>query len=528
MKGNKITEVDSEKGSWIMKMKKRNEGWNDIRSVHKMMVQKFKEVDENAKEYDKQQMIHQMEEMKMYANRCDELLTRFKYEIEEKKKNNAMIEEIDYEKIEKASTMRFTKAMGWDDFSKVNEMIFNLQIAVILAQEPRNEKEIKQLLDSFEKRATELATKKEYMMQKKYEEEIHNIIHQKKDEQDDEMIDVAQNSEGNSLNMIQETKMMLNDKDKGWEDKNILQETISRLNNQVSIEKSEELKKELKQLIESVEGQLTALDIMVAEYGDETKKKDMFENILGTMDENTLNDSAEDSMKYEINSSGYSMSTNSNSGKRVKQDTYIMYPFQSAKKVKMEKEQLNADLVQQNQKQRQEIRVRFQFTIKDETLVGKETGDQVKNILYNMMSRLKQIDNRIELLPWKTSVKMSNLNGNEIKMLSKEQIMHYIDLKSKEQKLIKDRRYYMNGIRLKAIDDADNIVRKWDNLRYKKRKENDKFITTITMKKAEMQQADSAFAVGYMMGTTEKVYTAHLTKQSLRKQEYSRKSRFKI
>ena len=124
--------------TWINDMKKRHNDWNNIHAVYKMMADKFDEIHCKDGEYDKEKMEEQMKEMRAYANRSNELLQQLQEETEEKIRNNEPIEEVDYAKIEEASTMIYTKGMGWNDFKKVNEMILNLEIAIIFAREPRN------------------------------------------------------------------------------------------------------------------------------------------------------------------------------------------------------------------------------------------------------------------------------------------------------------------------------------------------------------------------------------------------------
>ena len=82
--------------SWISDMKKRHNDWNNIHAVYKMMANKFDEIHSKEGEYDKEKTEEQMNEMRTYANRSDELLQQLREETEEKIRNNEPIEEVDY------------------------------------------------------------------------------------------------------------------------------------------------------------------------------------------------------------------------------------------------------------------------------------------------------------------------------------------------------------------------------------------------------------------------------------------------
>ena len=66
-----------------------------------------------------------------------------------------------------------------------------------------------------------------------------------------------------------------------------------------------------------------------------------------------------------------------------------------------------------------EIRIRFSFIGQNKGLTKKTT---IKQILYNTMRCAKIIDPRVALMTWSENDNLSNLNGDELKMIP--QICH--------------------------------------------------------------------------------------------------------
>ena len=154
-------------------------------------------------------------------------------------------------------------------------------------------------------------------------------------------------------------------------------------------------------------------------------------------------------------------------------------------------------------KKKLEIRVRFQFTYKGGRNIKRHYGEQIKEILYGMMMMMKRFNPEMQLMTWGTKNMSKDLSGEEIKLLSNEQILDYIDLNTTEEVLKNGKKYFMNGLRLKTYDDVKTVMKKWDIEKYKL-KDGENILKTITFKEAEMQKSDEAIAIGYMMGTTEK------------------------
>ena len=238
------------------------------------------------------------------------------------------------------------------------------------------------------------------------------------------------------------------------------------------------------------------------------------EKVMDEMDKSGIIDkedeSIAESMREYGNESVYT-STSTMSGKRTNDQKSGNEDVQMTKKVKTNPMRPTLkDLVKGNtiiKNTSNEVRIRFQFMYKGGETLNKGCGEQVKEILYKIMMILKKSDQHARLLPWRKKDTIGSLSGEEIKLLTKEQVLHYIDLNSTEENLRSGRKYFMNGLRIKTRDSVATVIRKWEGERYKDRGKDEFFKTTI-IKEAEMQNSDEAYAVGFMMGTTEKgVYT---------------------
>ena len=159
--------------------------------------------------------------------------------------------------------------------------------------------------------------------------------------------------------------------------------------------------------------------------------------------------------------------------------------------------------VKNDDREKYEARIRFQFTYKGEKGGKRHYGEQMKDVLYSMMMVFKRFNKETQLMTWRKDKEMKDLSGEEIKLLANDQIMNYVDLNTTEEVLKNGKKYYMNGIRIKSYDKANVIVKKWDIEKYKL-KDKDSLLASIACKEAEMQTPDNAYAIGYMMGTTEK------------------------
>ena len=481
---------------------KQKNDWNNIRHVYRMMTEKYEEIDKEGLWYDEQKMAEQQALMQSYARRNDELLNKMKDDVEEKIKRKEEIEKVDYSKVEMAKSMLQTKGMGWNKFKNINEMVLELQIASILEQEKHSKRYLVELLGVFEKQAEKVAEQEVNYGKENHEEQ----------NEDEEMWDEQRETEKRELkkNTILKIANDIREKQDEWNDITKVKEVINILDKVMIEEDDDASTKKLKEIKTSFETQETCLNIYSESYG---KKDDMHSQIEKEIQENKdkivetdESDSLGNSTRYDIQSQGRSTTSNYTQGKRG-QDNELPVPFVTAKKLRASYTPVNErnknEQGEKKSKQKQMARLRFQFVIKDEKQVGKDMGEQVKHMLYNMMERLKRFEKTIQLQPWRSKANMANLNGDEIKLLSTEHIMHYVDLKATSPKLIKDRRYRMNGICFKSTYSAEEISRIWEELKYKCGKE-DIFIQNISMKPSEMQQSEESYAIGYMMGTTEK------------------------
>ena len=103
----------------------------------------------------------------------------------------------------------------------------------------------------------------------------------------------------------------------------------------------------------------------------------------------------------------------------------------------------NADTVTKHVREENQIRIRFSF-------VGETNNEPksiaLKQIIYEMMQCSKAIDKSAALMTWKENDNMSNLNGDEIKLIANKLIAHYIDMPSTEKMINKGDAYYSNGM----------------------------------------------------------------------------------
>ena len=148
-----------------------------------------------------------------------------------------------------------------------------------------------------------------------------------------------------------------------------------------------------------------------------------------------------------------------------------------------------------------EIRIRFQFTGKNDGRVTKQT--QIQELLYNMMHCAKMIDIKCMLLPWEINSNEGPLNGNEIKLMTENKLSKYIDIKGTITKFIDGRQYYQNGLRIKTTIQVKEFIHKWNQWKYDKNA-NSPFNEWKAVKEAEMQNSDTAYPIGYFAGSTEK------------------------
>ena len=161
---------------------------------------------------------------------------------------------------------------------------------------------------------------------------------------------------------------------------------------------------------------------------------------------------------------------------------------------------------------KKEIRIRFQFKGKNKGNVTKQI--QLQEILYEMMTCAKMIDIKCALMPWEKNSKDRVLNGNEIKMMDATTLEKYIDVQGRINKFIDGKIYYQNGLRLKTDMDVDEFIHHWGQWKYDTNP-NSPFREQRSIRRSEMQNSDTSYALGYFAGSTEKGdYTT--LKQSIR------------
>ena len=419
---------------------RKSEYGEEIWNTYNMMIEKFLELGEIRKTGDEFEIEKARAIAQLYADRADELLEEFREYIEKRKNENLPIEEINETMLRDAEIMWVRRTEEWNNFRCVSNMMMNLRIARVLARDEGMDRRIGDLMLAYIKRS-EVLTK------------------------------MAEGENGNSDIDMEE-----------------------------AVRKEEcNIKTEQKPIY------LDSNEVQESMTSDGVKDKVLYE-----MDKSATNEredeSIAESMRDNFDASVYSeMSTVS--GKRTNDQKSGNDESQLSKKVKTNpKRPTLRDLVKVNDisnNNNNEVRIRFQFVYKGGTTLKKGSGEQVKELLYKMMTILKMSDRNTCLMPWRKKDNIGNLSGEEIRLITKEQIMHYIDLNSTEENLKSGKKYFMNGIRLKTRYTVATVIRKWEEQKYKNKGEDEFFKTTV-IKEAEMQNSDTAYAVGYMMGTTEK------------------------
>ena len=148
------------------------------------------------------------------------------------------------------------------------------------------------------------------------------------------------------------------------------------------------------------------------------------------------------------------------------------------------------------------IRIRFSF-------VGQENGQSKKNnikqILYDTMRCAKALDSRSALMTWRDEDDLSNLNGDEARMIPDQMIRKYVDMPPVEGNFIAGEVYYGNGVRIQTCMKVNEFVEKWNNRKYDSIK-NSPFKNWKPIRRAEMQQYPVSYPIGYLAGTTERGY----------------------
>ena len=132
-------------------------------------------------------------------------------------------------------------------------------------------------------------------------------------------------------------------------------------------------------------------------------------------------------------------------------------------------------------------------------------------MLFNLMGCANEVDSNAKLLKWKNDDE-EPLNSNKVLFLDQEDAMEYINIPGNPSKLTIGKTYYQVGIRVASALPLNRFIAKWNNSRYKANKNNTPNCW-ISIKAAEVQESDTAHAVGYFAGTTERGDYETLQKQ---------------
>ena len=146
------------------------------------------------------------------------------------------------------------------------------------------------------------------------------------------------------------------------------------------------------------------------------------------------------------------------------------------------------------------IRVRFSFTGENDN----EPKNRVKKrILYEVMQCAKAIDNSASLMTWNNNDNSWNLNGDEAMLIDEGTISKYIDMPETNKSINRGEMYYSNGVRIQTSMSAGVFTESWNNKKYKQ-EDNSPFKKWKPIRIAEIQKHETAHAIGYLAGSTER------------------------
>ena len=157
----------------------------------------------------------------------------------------------------------------------------------------------------------------------------------------------------------------------------------------------------------------------------------------------------------------------------------------------------------EEEKNLQSIRIRFQF--KSENIVAGATySEQMKQVLYDVMTTTKEFDPKSRLRPWdEKNIIDCDLVGQEIPLIGGNMIDKYINTPNKPKKWIHSKKYYHQGLHIRTQYTVYEFTEYWNNMRYRN-KEKHPILNYATMRPAEMQKSSKAFPVGHFIGSTER------------------------
>ena len=149
--------------------------------------------------------------------------------------------------------------------------------------------------------------------------------------------------------------------------------------------------------------------------------------------------------------------------------------------------------------------IRIAFTHKVVIKKGEQNSDSKKRILQEMIPKIKKVDSKATIVPWKRDRKETkNIHGSEIEIVPKESLSKYVNIPNGGRRLINGRTYYQIGMCIKTSGmNIHQFVDAWSNMKYYSN-EGESRNDWKTIRPAEVQHHDQAYAVGYFSGTTER------------------------
>ena len=75
----------------------------------------------------------------------------------------------------------------------------------------------------------------------------------------------------------------------------------------------------------------------------------------------------------------------------------------------------------------------------------------------------KVLDSQATLMPWCDKDDPSNRNGDEVRMISDQMILKYIDMPPVKGNFNAGEVYYGNGVRIQTCMNVNEFVEKWNN-----------------------------------------------------------------
>ena len=118
------------------------------------------------------------------------------------------------------------------------------------------------------------------------------------------------------------------------------------------------------------------------------------------------------------------------------------------------------------------------------------------------MQFAKTIDRSAGLKQWKIQEYSTTLNGDEIRLINDHLLSKYIDIPGNPENFYHNKVYYQNGVHIQTNMPVTEFVERWNNKKYEKEIFNK--YDWMPIKRAEMQHHDTAYAVGYFVGTSER------------------------